>query len=74
MSGCLFGCEGVAVGAGGNGGVLFVCADLNFIKRAVVLTLGVVLALGNGAFNTLVCMGGRRTARRVFHEKTSFRL
>ena len=74
MSGCLLGSEGVAIGAGGNGGVLFVCADLNFVKRAVVLILGVMLALGNGAFDALVGACGKRTARRVFHEKTSFRL
>jgi len=74
LLGCLLGCKGVAVGAGGNGGVLFVCADLNFVKGAVILTLGVVLALGNGAFNAFVCVCGRGAARRVFHEKTSFRL
>ena len=74
MLGCLLGCEGVTVGAGGNGGVLFVSADLNFVKRTVILTLGVMLALGNGAFNTLVCVCGSGAARRVFHEKTSFRL
>jgi len=49
-------------------------ADLNFVKRAVVLILGVMLALGNGAFDALVGVCGRGTARRVFHEKTSFRL
>ena len=74
MLGCLLGYKGVTVGAGGNGGVLFVGADLNFVKRAVVLILGVMLALGNGAFDALVGVCGRGTARRVFHEKTSFRL
>lgn len=70
----VFGCKGVAIGAGGNGGILFVSANLNFLKRAVVLTLGVMLALGYGAFDALVCVSGRGAARRVFHEKTSFRL
>ena len=70
----LLGCKGVAIGAGGNGGILFVSTNLDLIKRAVVLTLGVMLALGYGAFDAFVCISGGGAARRVFHEKTSFRL
>lgn len=61
----LFKNEGVTVGARGKRGALFVCAYLDLVKRAVVFAFTVMLALGNGAFNALVCVV--RTV--VFHKR-----
>ena len=64
LSGCLLGSEGVAIGAGGNGGVLFVSADHDLIQGAVVLVLTMVGTLLDGAFDALVGM--------TVHRKASF--
>lgn len=46
--------EGSAVGALTHRGVRLVSSYLDLIESAVVIALGVVLALGNGAFNASV--------------------
>ena len=48
--------EGLAVRALINGGVSLVGADHDPIQGAVVLTLAVMCALSDGAFDTLVSM------------------
>ena len=62
--------ERVAVGAVGLGGIGFVCADTDLVERAIVFAGAVVLALLDGAFDRVVCVG----AGGVFHEKASFRI
>ena len=57
--------ERLAVGAGAFGGVWLVCAYEDRIKRAVIFSSAVILALGNGTFDTLICL--------VFHDKTPYR-
>ena len=48
--------EGFAVGALIHGGVLLMGAYQDAVQRAVVLSIAVVSALLNGAFNALVCI------------------
>ena len=48
--------KGLAIGASIHSGIYFVSAHLNAVQRAVVLVLAVVCALGNGAFDALVCV------------------
>lgn len=43
--------------------------NLNFVKRAVVFRVAMILAFGNGAFD---CRIGVAAGRIVFHEKISF--
>ena len=57
----------VAVGAFLFGGIGFVCAYLNFVERAVVFGVAVVLAFLNGAFDRGICVAA---AGRIFHEKS----
>ena len=48
--------EGLAVGALIHGGVCLMGTDHDLIQRAVVLSLAVMGALGNGAFDALIGM------------------
>ena len=45
------------VGALGYGGVHFMCAYHDLVKRAEVFTFGMMCTLLNGALNALICMG-----------------
>lgn len=71
----VLGREGVAIGAGGNGRIFFVCADLDLVKRAVIFAVTVILALSDGAFDALVDVSHRGVAaRRIVHGKLPFKL